>query len=177
MLLRKIPINLWNLVSPLAKTFDLMNPALGDHCLRVAYLAMRLAEELEWPAWRRREVAIAGALEAAGATRDDVGAIAIAGQLDGCVPVDDAGDPVAPAIIWEDRRATAEARRVDAARRLRTPALDAKRPAQGAGLCKYQSVSRLAASAGGRHEAVQAEVYGHLRVLMLQMDGVAVERA
>ena len=73
--LRKIPVNLWNLVSPLSKTFDLMNPALGDHGLRVAYLAMRLAEELEWPAWRRREAAIAGALH-------DIGAFSLAERLD-----------------------------------------------------------------------------------------------
>jgi HD-GYP domain-containing protein (c-di-GMP phosphodiesterase class II) len=72
---RKIPINLWNLVFPLAKTFDLMNPVLGDHSLRVAYLAMRLAEELEWPAWRRREAAIAGALH-------DIGAFSLAERLD-----------------------------------------------------------------------------------------------
>ena len=75
MLLRTIPVNLWNLVSPLAKTFDFMNPALGDHCLRVAYLAMRLAEELEWPAWRRREAAIAGALH-------DIGAFSLTERLD-----------------------------------------------------------------------------------------------
>ena len=75
MLLRNIPVNLWNLVSPLGKTFDLMNPALGDHCLRVAYLAMRLAEELGWPAWRRRETAIAGALH-------DIGAFSLAERLD-----------------------------------------------------------------------------------------------
>jgi len=75
MLLRKIPVNLWNLVSPLARTFDLMNPALGDHGLRVAYLAMRLAEELQWPAWRRREAAIAGALH-------DIGAFSLAERLD-----------------------------------------------------------------------------------------------
>ncbi|MGE5284759.1 MAG: HD domain-containing phosphohydrolase [Actinomycetota bacterium] len=73
--LRKIPINLWNLVSPLAKTFDLMNPAVGDHCLRVAYLAMRLSEELGWPAWRRREAAIAGALH-------DIGAFSLTERLD-----------------------------------------------------------------------------------------------
>jgi HD-GYP domain-containing protein (c-di-GMP phosphodiesterase class II) len=75
MLLRNIPVNLWNLVSPLVKTFDLMNPALGDHGLRVAYLAMRLAEELEWPAWRRREAAIAGALH-------DIGAFSLAERLE-----------------------------------------------------------------------------------------------
>jgi HD-GYP domain-containing protein (c-di-GMP phosphodiesterase class II) len=73
--LRKIAINLWNLVSPLAKTFDLMNPAVGDHCLRVAYMGMRLSEELEWPAWRRREAAIAGALH-------DIGAFSLAERLD-----------------------------------------------------------------------------------------------
>jgi len=72
---RNIPINLWNLVLPLTKTFDLMNPAVGDHCLRVAYLAMRLAEELEWPAWRRREAAIAGALH-------DIGAFSLSERLD-----------------------------------------------------------------------------------------------
>ncbi len=75
MLLRNIPVNLWNLVSPLVKTFDLMNPAIGDHGLRVAYLAMRLAEELEWPAWRRREAAIAGALH-------DIGAFSLAERLE-----------------------------------------------------------------------------------------------
>src|SRR5512143_3881091 len=73
--LRNIPINLWNFVSPLAKTFDFMNPVLGDHCLRVAYLAMRLSEELGWPAWRRREAAIAGALH-------DIGAFSLAERLD-----------------------------------------------------------------------------------------------
>lgn len=75
MLLRNIPVNLWNLVSPLSRTFDLMNPAIGDHCLQVAYLAMRLAEELEWPAWRRREAAIAGALH-------DIGAFSLSERLD-----------------------------------------------------------------------------------------------
>jgi len=74
MLLRNISVNLWHLVSPLVKTFDLMNPALGDHCLRVAYLAMRLAEELGWPAWRRREAAIAGALH-------DIGGFSLAERL------------------------------------------------------------------------------------------------
>lgn len=75
MLRRRIPVNLWNLVSPLVRTFDLMNPVLGDHGLRVAYLALRIAEELEWPAWRRREAAIAGALH-------DIGAFSLAERLD-----------------------------------------------------------------------------------------------
>ncbi|MEO7734167.1 MAG: FGGY family carbohydrate kinase, partial [Kofleriaceae bacterium] len=41
---------------------------------------------------------------------------AIAGQLDGCVAVDRAGAALHPALIWQDRRAVAEAARVDAAR-------------------------------------------------------------
>ena len=75
MLRRKIPLNLLNLVSPLAKTFDLMDPALADHGMRVAYLAMRVSEELEWPAWRRREAGIAGALH-------DIGAFSLAERLE-----------------------------------------------------------------------------------------------
>lgn len=49
--------------------------------------------------------AIAGALAAAGVTGDDVKAVAIAGQLDGCVAVDERGIPVSPCLIWQDKRA------------------------------------------------------------------------
>lgn len=60
--------------------------------------------------------AIARALAAAGAGAEDIAALAIAGQLDGCIAVDAAGAPLHPALIWLDRRATAEAARVDARR-------------------------------------------------------------
>jgi xylulokinase len=60
--------------------------------------------------------AIAGALAQAGVAPDAVAAIAIAGQLDGCVAVDRAGAALHPALIWQDRRAVAEAARIDAAR-------------------------------------------------------------
>jgi len=60
--------------------------------------------------------AIAGALAAAGVTAADIAAIAIAGQLDGCVAVDARGAPVHPALIWQDRRAVAQATRVPSAR-------------------------------------------------------------
>lgn len=49
--------------------------------------------------------AIAGALAAAGVNPDDVKAIAIAGQLDGCVAVDERGNPISPCLIWQDKRA------------------------------------------------------------------------
>ncbi len=60
--------------------------------------------------------AIAGALAQAGVGPDAIAAIAIAGQLDGCVAVDRDGEALHPALIWQDRRAVAEAARVDAAR-------------------------------------------------------------
>jgi len=55
--------------------------------------------------------AIAGALEAAQASADDIVALALAGQLDGCVAVDARGAPLHPALIWQDRRAVEEAAR------------------------------------------------------------------
>jgi xylulokinase len=58
--------------------------------------------------------AVAGALAAANATPDDVAALGVTGQLDGCVAVDTDGAPVHPALIWQDRRAVAETAIADA---------------------------------------------------------------
>ncbi len=58
---------------------------------------------------------IGAALEGAGLAADDIAAISICGQLDGCVPVDSRGTALAPAIIWMDRRATEEVTAIDAA--------------------------------------------------------------
>ena len=57
--------------------------------------------------------AIGGALAAAGLGPADISALAICGQLDGCVPSDANGAALAPAIIWMDRRAAAEVAHVD----------------------------------------------------------------
>jgi xylulokinase len=51
--------------------------------------------------------AVAEALAAAGRGPRDVAAVGIAGQLDGSVPVDAAGRPLGPCLIWMDRRADA----------------------------------------------------------------------
>lgn len=50
--------------------------------------------------------AIAAALDAAGCGPQQIEAIAISGQLDGCVPTDAAGEALGPALLWMDRRAT-----------------------------------------------------------------------
>ena len=59
--------------------------------------------------------AIDGALRAAGVRAADVGAVAIAGQLDGCVAVDEHGTALHTALIWQDRRAVDHVARYDAA--------------------------------------------------------------
>ncbi|HET9625692.1 MAG TPA: FGGY family carbohydrate kinase, partial [Kofleriaceae bacterium] len=89
----------------------------GQHAVAVTtqYPAPDRAEQ-DPRAWEAALApAIAGALAAAGVAGDAIGALAIAGQLDGCVAVDANGAPLAPALIWQDRRAVAEAARVDAA--------------------------------------------------------------
>lgn len=91
---------------------------LGQHA--VGYATSRPAPERAEQDPRAWEAALAGAvggaLAAARVAPGDVVALAIAGQLDGCVAVDAAGAPVHPALIWQDRRATAQAARADAAR-------------------------------------------------------------
>jgi xylulokinase len=60
--------------------------------------------------------AIGGALARAGVAPDAIAALAVAGQLDGCVAVGRDGAALHPALIWQDRRAVVEAARIDAAR-------------------------------------------------------------
>ena len=57
--------------------------------------------------------AITGALAAARVGASDVVALAFAGQLDGCIAVDAEGVPLHRALIWQDRRATAELAGID----------------------------------------------------------------
>ncbi|HKF63838.1 MAG TPA: FGGY family carbohydrate kinase [Dongiaceae bacterium] len=52
--------------------------------------------------------AIGRALAEAGVAASDVGALGIAGQLDGCLPVDRQSEALGPCLIWMDRRASAE---------------------------------------------------------------------
>lgn len=58
--------------------------------------------------------AIGKALAEAGVTPDDIAAVAVSGQLDGCVAVNASGTAIHPALIWQDKRATAETERVAA---------------------------------------------------------------
>jgi xylulokinase len=80
---------------------------LGAHAVAYAtrYPAPGFAEQdpAQWE--QALAPAIAGALTAAKVDGADVKALAIAGQLDGCVAVDDRGNPISPCLIWQDKRA------------------------------------------------------------------------
>lgn len=73
-----------------------------DAQLRAVRAATRPVGDRDPRAWER---ALGEAVRALGATAVD--ALAITGQLDGCVPVDRAGDPLGDALIWQDRPADA----------------------------------------------------------------------
>lgn len=62
--------------------------------------------------WRASQAAVRAALAAAGAGRDDVAAISVSSQGETVVPVDGSGRPLAPALVWLDNRARAEAREI-----------------------------------------------------------------
>lgn len=65
---------------------------------------------------RALKPAIAGVLARSGFTPADIKGIAVSGQLDGCLPVDAKGKPLAPCVIWMDRRAVDEIGCVDSQR-------------------------------------------------------------
>lgn len=69
---------------------------------------------------RALEEAVAAVKAASGVHPEEISAIGLDAQVDGVVPVDEAGQALRPAIIWMDRRAVAQcdaaARRADAAR-------------------------------------------------------------
>jgi xylulokinase len=52
--------------------------------------------------------AIASALKQANVPAREIKALGVCGQLDGCIAVDERGDPLGPCLIWTDRRAQAE---------------------------------------------------------------------
>jgi xylulokinase len=91
---------------------------LGAHAIAqtTAYPRPGWAEQ-DPHAWERALApAIGGALIAAGVQASDVTAIAVSGQLDGCVSVDVHGRPLHAALIWQDKRALDQLARCNAGR-------------------------------------------------------------
>ncbi len=91
---------------------------LGAHAIAqtTAYPRPGWAEQdpRDWE--RALAPAIERALMAAGVAASDIVAIGVSGQLDGCIAVDRHGEPLAPALIWQDKRAVDQLARCDAAR-------------------------------------------------------------
>ncbi|MCP4645104.1 MAG: HD domain-containing protein [bacterium] len=55
-------VNLFDLIAPLAKTIDMMSSDVSNHHLQVAYLASKVAEEMDFSLDERRDIAVAGIL-------------------------------------------------------------------------------------------------------------------
>ena len=72
---KDLHVNVWDLIFPLARTVDMMSPAVAQHHMRVAYLAMRLSEELGIEPVERRDITVAGSLH-------DIGAFSLHERLD-----------------------------------------------------------------------------------------------
>lgn len=71
----KITVNMFDLVVAIARVVDVMSPAVGDHHLKVAYLALRIGEALGLPLPKQYDLATAGALH-------DIGAFSLQERLD-----------------------------------------------------------------------------------------------
>lgn len=63
--------------------------------------------------WRAVIHATRNLLNNSRVTAQDIAVIAFSGQMQGCLPVDAAGKPLRPCIIWADQRAIAQAARLD----------------------------------------------------------------
>ena len=68
-------VDIFDLVTSVARVVDMMSPAVGNHHMRVAYLAYRIGEQIGIPVEERHELAMAGALH-------DIGAFSLQERLD-----------------------------------------------------------------------------------------------
>jgi xylulokinase len=92
-----------------------LKAVVTDRALRpLGQAAVGYAPSFPRPGWAEQDPllweralggAIAQALAAADVAARQVACLGIAGQLDGCIAVDEAGRPLGPCLIWMDRRA------------------------------------------------------------------------
>ena len=114
--------------------------------------------------WETALVRVIGeALRAAGVAPTQVTALAIAGQLDGCVAVGAAGQPISPCLIWMDRRAVKQVESLNGAALQRKTGIMADASHMGAKIawlkqngvvgarCFHQPTSYLVSRLTGRH--------------------------
>jgi HD-GYP domain-containing protein (c-di-GMP phosphodiesterase class II) len=75
MFIQKLRVNIFNLAMSIAKVVDLMNAAIGQHHMQVAYWAYRLADALALPDEEKFDIFIAGLIH-------DIGAFSLKERLD-----------------------------------------------------------------------------------------------
>src|SRR5687768_15178226 len=81
--------------------------AAADYGVRYPHPGWAEQDSLDW---RHALASVVGALrDHSGIAAADIGVLGLAAQVDGLVAVDADGEPLAPAMIWLDRRATAQA--------------------------------------------------------------------
>ncbi len=94
-----------------ASLFDDQGRLVASHTEHypVNYAQAGWAEQdpLDW--WRAVTIATRALLSETHVHPSDIAAVAFSGQMMGIVPIDAAGQPLRPAIIWADQRAVAEA--------------------------------------------------------------------
>lgn len=62
--------------------------------------------------WEKTVQAVGRAIERSGASPDDITALSFSGQMHGLVCVDARGEPVRPAVIWQDQRSAASVKEI-----------------------------------------------------------------
>jgi xylulokinase len=98
-------------------TQSLKAVVLGDGLELLGTASLSYLPRFPQPLWAEQDSSlwlqglrpvIGAALASAKLEPADIGALGIAGQLDGCVPTDDRGEAIGPCLIWMDRRASQE---------------------------------------------------------------------
>lgn len=93
-----------------AGVYDLNGQGLGEALVAypLAHPQPNWAEQNADDWWRAAVDSIRGALAQTSVPAHEVKAVSISGQATTCLPIDHQGNPLRPAIIWIDRRATTE---------------------------------------------------------------------
>ena len=71
----KIQINMFDLITTIARIIDIMSNKIGNHHMQVAYLSYRIGEELSLSIEKRNDLLVAGILH-------DIGAFSLKARLD-----------------------------------------------------------------------------------------------
>lgn len=75
MIAQKVQINMFNLITTIARIVDIMSMKIGNHHMQVAYLSYRIGEELGLPVEKKNDLLVTGILH-------DIGAFSLKDRID-----------------------------------------------------------------------------------------------